>query len=185
VDGLVGALASVHACPGDGFDRIEPWFRPDALAVPAWADDPGPWRAAFAELATGVPAAPAGLVHRDLHPGNVLWARRRVTGIVDWVNAGSGSPAADLARCRANVAVLTDVATAETVLARYRDVTGRDLPDQRWWDLADLASIATQVVPGSSMLDAIVAGPAQLGIVLEPRSAGVALEELLRVALVS
>ena len=57
------------------------------------------------------------------------------------------------------------------------------MADQRWWDLADLASIATIDLPGASMLDAIVAGPAQLGVVLDPLAVATAFDELLRTAL--
>ena len=43
-------------------------------------------------------------VHRDYHPGNVLWEAGRVSGIVDWVNASVGSPWADVGHCRVNIA---------------------------------------------------------------------------------
>lgn len=54
----------------------------------------------------------------------MLWSGPRVSGIVDWVNAGFGSPAADLARCRTNLAVLTDQGDADEVLAGYRHRSG-------------------------------------------------------------
>jgi len=167
-------------------EAVGPWFDVPTLTVPPWAADPGLWNALFVELRAQPSPPPTdhlALVHRDLHPGNVLWARRRVSGIVDWVNAGFGSPAADLARCRTNLAVLTDQADADEVLARYRDRSGRNLDDQRWWDLADLGGAATLTIPGMSMLDSMVEGPAQLGVDVDRAHAVAGLERHLRSAL--
>ena len=38
------------------------------------------------------------LLHLDLHPSNILVVGRRVSGVIDWVNAGAGDPRADVAR---------------------------------------------------------------------------------------
>jgi aminoglycoside phosphotransferase (APT) family kinase protein len=38
------------------------------------------------------------LLHLDLHPMNVLAQGRQVTAVLDWANARSGDPRADLAR---------------------------------------------------------------------------------------
>ena len=42
-------------------------------------------------------------VHRDFHPGNVLWRRGTVTGVVDWPGACTGPAVADVAHCRVNL----------------------------------------------------------------------------------
>jgi len=47
-----------------------------------------------------VPAGYAGapvLVHNDLLSGHILVSRRRISGIIDWTDAGYGDPAADFA----------------------------------------------------------------------------------------
>ena len=72
---------------------------PDALRahpVPweAWA---GPDPALQASLAA-LPAQPPVLLHLDYHPLNILVEGDRVTGVLDWANARSGDPRADVAR---------------------------------------------------------------------------------------
>ena len=42
-------------------------------------------------------------MHRDFHPGNVLWRRGTVTGVVDWPGACTGPAVADVAHCRVNL----------------------------------------------------------------------------------
>ncbi|MBA3415236.1 MAG: phosphotransferase, partial [Chloroflexia bacterium] len=43
-------------------------------------------------------ARPATVLHLDFHPANVLVEAGRVTGIIDWANAGVGDVRADVAR---------------------------------------------------------------------------------------
>lgn len=59
-------------------------------------------RAAEISLAPA-PCLPAVLVHRDFHPGNVLWRRGTVAGVVDWHAACTGPAVADVAHCRVNL----------------------------------------------------------------------------------
>ena len=40
---------------------------------------------------------------RDFHPGNVLWRRGAVSGVVDWQGACVGPAVADVAHCRVNL----------------------------------------------------------------------------------
>ena len=80
LDELAQATADVHAVPvpADGLSSYRRWGNAEISAPqPSW---PGP---------------PA-LLHRDLHPLNVLFQDSRVTGIVDWVNTCVGHPHADL-----------------------------------------------------------------------------------------
>jgi aminoglycoside phosphotransferase (APT) family kinase protein len=43
------------------------------------------------------------LVHRDYHPGNVLWRRGTVSGVVDWQAICTGPAVIDVAHCRVNL----------------------------------------------------------------------------------
>jgi aminoglycoside phosphotransferase (APT) family kinase protein len=43
----------------------------------------------------------ASLIHLDYHPLNVLTDKGRITGVLDWSNAGAGDPRADFARTAA------------------------------------------------------------------------------------
>jgi aminoglycoside phosphotransferase (APT) family kinase protein len=71
---------------------------------PTWATDVPRWERAL-EIADGADplAANRGFIHRDHHPGNVLWSRGRVTGVVDWIEACVGPLAVDAAHCRWNL----------------------------------------------------------------------------------
>jgi thiamine kinase-like enzyme len=60
------------------------------------------------------------LVHRDFHPGNVLWRRGAVSGVVDWQAACTGPAAADVAHCRVNLLTIgTDAADRFTALWQH------------------------------------------------------------------
>jgi aminoglycoside phosphotransferase (APT) family kinase protein len=54
------------------------------------------WLCGIAALDGPVPSDERVFIHRDFHPGNVLWRDGEVTGVVDWVNASIGSPWADV-----------------------------------------------------------------------------------------
>lgn len=70
---------------------------------PGWARRPGVWERAV-EIVHAPPSdLEARFIHRDFHPGNVLWRQGQVTGLVDWQAACIGPPSADVAHCRANL----------------------------------------------------------------------------------
>jgi aminoglycoside phosphotransferase (APT) family kinase protein len=43
------------------------------------------------------------LVHRDYHPGNMLWRWGTVSGVVDWQAICTGPAVIDVAHCRVNL----------------------------------------------------------------------------------
>ena len=69
------------------------------------------------------------LVHHDLHPGNALWFRGRVSGIVDWPLAGRGFPAYDRAYLRLDVSICFGLEAGDAIAAH------QDAPDSPAWDL--------------------------------------------------
>ena len=73
-------------------------------------------------------------IHRDFHPGNVLWTGDRVSGVVDWCNASIGVPEVDLAHCRLNLTRDLDDERAERLSACYRARSGRG-EMHPYWDL--------------------------------------------------
>jgi aminoglycoside phosphotransferase (APT) family kinase protein len=109
--------ASVEA---DGVPPYDPWeLRLDG--PPGFARDAGVWRAAI-EVFRGVPPAASGppcLIHRDFHPGNVLWSRGEVTGLVDWASASVGDPFADVGHCRVNLVAAHGLEAADAFLESY------------------------------------------------------------------
>ncbi len=78
-------LARLHA--------VEP---PDAISDRSWLD----WFAIPDALGRALVAAagPARLLHLDYHPLNLLADGDDITAVLDWANARSGDPRADLAR---------------------------------------------------------------------------------------
>ena len=62
-------------------------------------------------------AAPHQAIHRDFNPGNILWSRGRVTGIVDWVHLCHGPIEADIGRCRVNIWLLEGRGAADAFQA--------------------------------------------------------------------
>jgi aminoglycoside phosphotransferase (APT) family kinase protein len=140
VDGFLGALAGllpgIHAVrvPDDG--AVEPYapYRLRITRPPSWTARPGMWRRAFAVFEQPVPAAERCFIHRDYHPGNVLWSRGSVSGIVDWASAAAGSPDADVGHCRMNLARTLGAGAVERFLALHRRVSGRG-PYDPYWDV--------------------------------------------------
>jgi hypothetical protein len=104
--------AAIHALPPptDLPTRASLW---DASAVP----DP-----TLASCLARQPARSPALIHLDYHPLNVLVEGNRVTAVLDWANARSGDPRADLARTLSiiRLAPLPDAPTVETGRAMRR-----------------------------------------------------------------
>jgi hypothetical protein len=107
------ALPRIHgaARPADEtLPRFAP-YRQDSYRPPGWARYPRVWERAL-EISRGpAPDLPAVLLHRDFHPGNVLWHYGRVSGVVDWLGACSGPATADVAHCRVNLLTMGTEAT--------------------------------------------------------------------------
>ena len=99
-------LLAVHATVLPKGSRVRP-YRPAypsaQLAAPTGTSQPGLWERAFAIYDRPPRPSSPVLIHRDFHPGNILWSGARVTGLVDWATASRGDPAADIGHCRVNL----------------------------------------------------------------------------------
>ena len=121
---LAGLLPRIHgtALPGATLPRFAP-YQQDSYRPPGWARYPRVWERAV-EISLGpAPDLPAVLLHRDFHPGNVLWRRGRVSGVVDWLGACAGPAAADVAHCRVNLLTMGAEVT-ERFTRRWERVAG-------------------------------------------------------------
>lgn len=87
------------------------------LPRPAWWHDPALWEAAVQHSIHARPTGPRVVIHRDLHPDNVLWSGDDITGVVDWGNACLGPAPFDVAHYRVNLATLHGPETADRALA--------------------------------------------------------------------
>ncbi len=125
---LAELLPRIHAAPLPGpEDRPLRLFAPYAPAnydPPVWARWPKIWERAV-EIFHGPPLCPNTVfIHRDFHPGNVLWHRGAVSGVVDWQAACTGPPVADVAHCRANLFVY-GLQVADRFSTIWEDLSGQ------------------------------------------------------------
>jgi aminoglycoside phosphotransferase (APT) family kinase protein len=88
---------------------------------------------------------PNVLIHGDFHPGNVLFARRRLTAVIDWPLASAGQPASDVCFCRLDTGMMLGLDVADMILAAYEAETGAPLPDRGWWDLVAASRAETDL----------------------------------------
>ncbi len=95
----------------------------------------------------GLDTNPACLVHNDFWPGNLLWHGGRLAAIVDWEDAGRGSPLIDLANARLEMWLAYGRAAAGRFTSSYLrerpHVALKALPE---WELT-LADSARRKLP--------------------------------------
>jgi aminoglycoside/choline kinase family phosphotransferase len=93
------------------------------------------------------PSGEVVVLHRDYHPGNVLWHEGTVSGVVDWPNACRGVAGLDVGHCRRDIVMTHGIEVAEAFLSAYGDASGR-APDTLCDALALLdISHVTNVTP--------------------------------------
>jgi aminoglycoside phosphotransferase (APT) family kinase protein len=146
VAGVAAALPAIHAAGGAAV--LPAWHRfcdPTALVPPAWSARPELWARALEVAASRPLVDQPCLIHRDYHPGNTLWSRGRLVGVVDWNFASWGSPSVDLGHMRVNLATDLGTAWADEFLAAYRALTG--FQHHPWWDLAAMVDVLPEWEP--------------------------------------
>ena len=124
---LADVLVTLHDTPvpsDHGLPDFDP-YEPNHWDPPPWLADPTRWDRAV-ELFHGAPLDDERrLIHRDYHPGNVLWTRRRVTGVVDWPVARIGPPSTDAFWCYLNLLPRFGPGVADRFLAIWEERSGR------------------------------------------------------------
>lgn len=137
LDALAGVAAAVHDVDPAGFGHeYFPWYREATTGPPPSATRPDLWDAAIAVWRDRMPAYRPRFIHRDFHPGNILWSRGRCAGVVDWVEACRGPWGCDVAHCRSQLMLLAGPEAADRFLAAYQALTGRTLDP--YWELASV-----------------------------------------------
>ncbi len=139
LDGLAKTLAEIHRHKADSFP-YEYFAYNDArrLERPKWSRVEGDWMRAFYIVAAGGPPVEYCLIHRDYHPGNILWEEGRVSGVVDWVSTCRGPAGVDVGHCRVNLAQLYGTRVANEFLAAYERHAGESFAYDPYWDLLSL-----------------------------------------------
>lgn len=120
---LAEVLPTIHEAPiADGVQEFTP-YAPESWAPPAGIDV-ALWERALAVFHGPRLDPDRVFIHRDYHPGNVLWRRGRVTGVVDWQAASLGPRAADVWHCRGNLIGRFGLEVADRFLEIWQSVTG-------------------------------------------------------------
>ena len=112
-------LERIHALPTASLAEWSYRAYHEGITVtrPSWWRDAATWER-VARLAGAPPdIAEPVVIHRDFHPGNLLWVEGRLGGVVDWVEACVGPAAIDVSHMRVNLAVLHGPVVADGVIA--------------------------------------------------------------------
>lgn len=135
---LAALLPAIHALDvaGRGLPRYQPYAVERRAVPPAWTRRPDVWERAIDVFKGPAPEPPSCFIHRDFHPGNVLWHEGRVSGVVDWYHACVGAPAADIGHCRVNLWELCGREAADRLVEEYRALAPSAPDYHPYWDLA-------------------------------------------------
>jgi len=142
VRGLAESAARIHRVDAGGFRwKYRRYNDGQALAVPNWSKQREAWKKAIEIVEGPLRTYSESFVHRDYHPGNVLWQNGVVSGVVDWVNGCRGPAAIDVAWCRHNLANLHGVSVADDFLAAYIAEAGSEFEYDPYWDLMSVVEL--------------------------------------------
>ncbi|BBC37081.1 hypothetical protein SGFS_083750 [Streptomyces graminofaciens] len=143
---LAGQLARIHAVVPPEWPRpYQAWTSPERVRAPRGEL----WERAVEVIRREAPAYDGCFLHRDFHPGNVLFtgagAGLRISGVVDWVETSWGPPDLDVAHCSTALALLYGAECGLGFRPRYEARGGRPLasdPDHLYWRLLDALAYA-------------------------------------------
>ncbi|MEV8373610.1 phosphotransferase [Kribbella sp. NPDC056861] len=140
---LAEQLAAIHRVQVDERPReYQPWTAPDRVRLPLATSRPAVWAAAIDELRREAPEYEGVFLHRDFHPGNVLFDGGKVSGVVDWVETSWGPADLDVAHCSTALALLHGPDAGAAFSTLYANAGGRELADDRYWRLLDALAFA-------------------------------------------
>ncbi|WP_406090069.1 phosphotransferase family protein [Streptomyces sp. NBC_01013] len=149
---LAGQLVRIHRVQVTAENRpraYEAWTAPDRVRVPATTTRPGLWRRAVDVIRRDAPQYAPRFLHRDFHPGNVLFDGEgdslRITGVVDWVETSWGPADLDVAHCSTALALLHGAAAGMGFADAYLAAGGlltEDPGDHLYWRLLDALAFA-------------------------------------------
>ena len=140
LDQMAAVLPAIHEVPVPAaVRRYRPYYDPRTRDVPSWSREPKAWETVLELARSRQPRTTPRFIHRDYHPGNVLWSRGRLSGVIDWTNTSIGPPGIDLGHCRVNLVRLYGVAVADRFLAEYLSPTGAQTAGyDPYWDAISL-----------------------------------------------
>ncbi|WP_262386978.1 aminoglycoside phosphotransferase family protein [Streptomyces sp. TRM49041] len=159
-DGEAGARAALLARQLAGIHRVEvpeaarprayqAWTAPDRVRIPEGTARRLLWERAVDVIRRDPPPHTRCFLHRDFHPGNVLFtgtgAGLRITGVVDWVETSWGPADLDVAHCSTALALLHGTDAGMGFADLYAESGGALSPDPAshlYWRLLDALAYA-------------------------------------------
>ncbi len=137
---MAAPLVQIHEADiPSGLPDCRHWFDLNTLAVPTWTTAPSAWATLIAAVHRPEPEAQPAFLHRDFHPGNLLWDQQELVGVVDWPVSCCGPRGIDVAHTRGNLALVDDADAASAFLEAYVELVPAYV-HHPWWDAADLLS---------------------------------------------
>jgi aminoglycoside phosphotransferase (APT) family kinase protein len=140
---LARALHSVHAVTAERFDLA--WLEVEDRAhiqdrlAEMRLKPADPQTEEVAEFLLGsleaVELTQRTLVHFDYWPGNTVWYRGRLAGIIDWSGARLGDPRINVAQCRIDLVFTHGMDVADAFSVDYEQIAGRPLSNLWFFDL--------------------------------------------------
>ena len=143
---LARAMAAIHAVTPDrydlswlprfGRDEVEADIRAKHEAVALHEDDLA--REVLAALEANMDRiewVEPCLVHDDFWPGNTVWYRKRLIGVIDWADALLGDSRVDLPQCCIDALLSNDFTMSDAIRDTYSRLSSRAMPDQWYFDL--------------------------------------------------
>lgn len=125
------------------------WTAPERVSPPAATERPELWQRAVDVIRREPPDYVPCFLHRDFHPGNVLFEGSgddlRISGVVDWVETSWGPADLDVAHSSTALALLHGVPTGMSFADRYVAAGGTLAEDRAahlYWRLLDALAFA-------------------------------------------
>ncbi|MFD7668495.1 phosphotransferase family protein [Streptomyces sp. NPDC059788] len=149
---LARQLAGIHRLrvPAEDRPRVyEAWASPGHVRLPGATGRPDLWQRAVDVIRRDPPDHRPCFLHRDFHPGNVLFtgqgAGLRITGVVDWVETSWGPADLDVAHCSTALALLHGVEEGMRLADHYLAAGGtlsEDPAAHLYWRVLDALGFA-------------------------------------------
>ncbi|WP_046084743.1 phosphotransferase family protein [Streptomyces antioxidans] len=153
---LARQLVAIHALrPAERPPEYVARTTADTVVVPKGADT-AVWAAAIDVMRKPAPSYEGRFLHRDFHPGNVLFgdalspgaAGVRITGVVDWAQTSWGPADIDVAHCSTNLVLLHGPAWGLRFAEAYEEAGGAlaaTASERLYWRVRDGLALSEEV----------------------------------------
>jgi aminoglycoside phosphotransferase (APT) family kinase protein len=149
---LARHLVRIHQLPVTARQRprtYQAWASPERVTPPAATERPELWQRAVDVIREEPPTYQGCFLHRDFHPGNVLFTGTdddpQISGVVDWVETSWGPADLDVAHCSTALALLHGIPAGMRFADRYIAAGGtlaEDGTTHLYWRLLDALGFA-------------------------------------------